>query len=332
MRWQISNLDIDGSIPAQKRLFSSVDNVISLRQHEQGLRLWPSRHGLDIVRQHVQSLMSDPQSKQIVFYGTGDLNHLSSVFIEELPESAKPLTVVLFDNHPDWFALPPRYHCGNWVANVLKLDWVEKVILIGQNSDDLKGRDFWFSPFSHLLSGRLVIIPFEKRTVRVPLVKADNRNISYGSARTICTPSSLGSDLQFPTVSKLGVDKVMEEISKLLAGKNVYIAIDKDVLREVDAQSDWEQGRLPLEDLLSILSSINKQANIVGADVCGERAPNPLKNFIKRIDAGRLFEPSITEQDFIAASALNEKSNLAIIDALTAMHKTTAKPQEVLCI
>ena len=331
MRWQISNLDIDGSIPAQKRLFSRVDNVVSLRQHEQGLRLWTSRHGLDTVRQHVKSLMSDPHSKQIVFYGTGDLNHLSSVLIEELPESAKPLTVVLFDNHPDWFALPPRYHCGNWVANVLKLEWVERVILIGQNSDDLKGRDFWFSPFTELLSGRLIIFPFQKESVRVPLIKADNSKMSYCSAQTVCTSYSIGSELRFPTVTKLGMDGLVEEVSKLLKGKNVYIAIDKDVLRKDDVQCDWEQGQLPLQDLLTVLSSMNMEANIVGADICGERSPQPLKNFIKRIDAGRLFEPAMTEQKFQAASELNERSNLAIVEALTAAHKTTAKTREVLC-
>lgn len=331
MRWQVTNLDIDGTIPAQRRLFKCVQNHIMLRQHEQSLRLWPSRPALDVVRHHVKALMSDESAKQIVFYGTGDLNHISSVLIENLPKPAKPLTVVLFDNHPDWFALPPRYHCGNWIANVLKLDWVESVILIGQTSDDMKGRDFWFSPFADLLSGRLRIFPYEKESVTVPFVRAKHNGANPSQGRAICRPGLINSELQFQSIDKLGIARLAKQLSDELQEKNVYIAIDKDVLRITDAQCDWEQGRMSLHDLLALLSSISDAANVTGADICGERSSQQLKSLIKQIDAGRLFTSTTNEVEFGTACMLNERANLAILEAITAVRKTKARTREVLC-
>lgn len=320
MRWQVTNLNIDGTIPAQPQLLKQIDKRIDLLDHEKNLRLWPDGNSLEAVKRTVSQF--DQSCRHLVFYGTGDLNHLSAVLLENLPVSSKPVTLVLFDNHPDWFDLPPRYHCGNWVSTVLRDPRVEQAILIGQDSEDLQGHSFWTAPFPDLVSGRLQIFPYENKGTFVPL-----RFPSPGSK--VATRTMLGSQLHFQTISSLGVKNLSAQLSKHLAGKNVYIAVDKDVLREQDALTDWEQGQLRLDELLYFIETISASARIVGADVCGERAPRGLDGLAKRIDAGRLFAKD--KDDFAQASALNEQTNLAILKALTGVKTASGVTGQTAC-
>lgn len=307
MRWQVSCLDIDGSVSHQTRLSSRCEKVLHLSEYEQDLRMWPGKKGLQAVRSALKSL--DSSRRQIVFMGSGDLNQISALLIENLPEAVKPVNIVLFDNHPDWFDLPPRYHCGNWVGTILKNEWVESVTLLGQDSDDLKGRDFWFSPFEDLASGRLKIFPYENNGTFVPL-----KGMSRRDSSSCISGVPFGCKINFRTVSQIGIEELAEMISNDLADKNVYIAIDKDVLRPADAMTDWEQGRLSLDELIICIKALCKKTNVIGVDVCGERSPRRLQGLIKNIDAGRLFEKQA--DDFEQATQVNEACNLALLDAL----------------
>ena len=51
---------------------------------------------------------------------------------------------------------------------------------------------------------------------------------------------------------------------------SVYLSIDKDVLAESDAVTDWEQGTMKLEELLDLLHCIASRKRICGMDICGE--------------------------------------------------------------
>ena len=54
----------------------------------------------------------------------------------------------------------------------------------------------------------------------------------------------------------------------------LYISIDKDVLREEDARTNWDQGELALDQLLKLLELIFEKRKVIGADICGENPPD----------------------------------------------------------
>lgn len=315
MSWHLCNLDIDGTITAQTGVSHQIHTKTNLRDHEDNLRLWPSKKSLAVVREHVRALQSEDR-RNLIFYGSGDLNHLSAVFVEELPAATDPVHLILFDNHPDWFLLPPRYHCGNWVGTLLKNNRIASATLIGQCSDDLNGINFWFAPWYELLTGRVEIIPYEKNDVHVPLRTARGWNLS-------------GTALRFDSVLSMGMERLSKKLEEKFSGKNVYIAIDKDVLRSEDATSDWEQGKLSLSDLLALISTISRSSNVVGADVCGDKAERPLAGLLKKLDAGRLSERPVEQ---IQASVLNEKANLAIMQALLNSRPVLANQEVAPCL
>ena len=53
----------------------------------------------------------------------------------------------------------------------------------------------------------------------------------------------------------------------------VYLSIDLDVLSEEYARTDWDQGRMTLEELKGALRGIIAARRIVGVDLCGGNTP-----------------------------------------------------------
>lgn len=56
----------------------------------------------------------------------------------------------------------------------------------------------------------------------------------------------------------------------------VYISIDKDVLSEKEVETNWDQGEMSLDVLVSEIEEIAESRKLLGADVCGEPA-DPVK-------------------------------------------------------
>jgi hypothetical protein len=333
--FRLVNLDIDGSITQQKKLSLQLDVSYDFRDLETDLRLWGLKPAIAKAKDRLnQARFGTIEGKAtgarqapsggesrgglrdpwLTFYGTGDFNHVSALLIETLPESARPLNLVLFDNHPDWFLLPPRYHCGNWVGTLLQNEWIESVTLIGQDSDDLDGHNFFTAPIKEFASGRVSIYPYRRQTTRIPLLKVK------GSVSPSAVSSLSGTTLTFETVENLGTDRMIAMLLERLSGKNTYIAIDKDVLTQQSASTDWDQGHLELANLLKMLRQLVANTKVVGIDVCGDRAPNPLVGFLKNLDAGRLGahhnasrSENETANDDTQATATNESTNLSIL-------------------
>ena len=57
--------------------------------------------------------------------------------------------------------------------------------------------------------------------------------------------------------------------TELPAGLPVYLSIDLDVMPREYARTDWSQGEMPLDALLSAVSAISAEHRILGADICG---------------------------------------------------------------
>ncbi len=308
--WKILNFDIDKSVSAQKMITPLIDERIDLQRSEKTIRLWAGAKGIKILRSAVAEMREKyPSDKWLTFVGSGDLHMVTATLIESLPKSAQPLTVILFDNHPDWFKAPEPYHCGAWVVQALKHPWVERVIMVGQNSSDLRGDQFLFAPFKELCNGRVQIYPLLRQSNFVPFKWPANVAGVESSHRSL-----FGTELHFNTLRKLGVEVVGDRLAKQLAGKNVYLTIDKDVLDEKDALTDWDQGQLALTEMLSIISKVSESANLVGVDVCGERAPQAVRGILKSIDCGREFKRKIS--NFDCANEVNQQTNLSIVNAI----------------
>ena len=65
---------------------------------------------------------------RFLVYGSGDFHHLSALWLRR---AAAPLTLVSFDNHPDWDIRPPKWCCGNWINRALDLPHVERAAVWG---------------------------------------------------------------------------------------------------------------------------------------------------------------------------------------------------------
>lgn len=57
---------------------------------------------------------------------------------------------------------------------------------------------------------------------------------------------------------------------ELPKGRNLYISVDKDVLSEKDARTNWDQGTLSLEEGKELLRRAMEDNTVIGMDICGE--------------------------------------------------------------
>jgi hypothetical protein len=305
--WIILNIDIDRSIPRQKQTSALINERKDLHASTNAIRLWSGARGLKILRSAVGELRKKfPADKWLTFEGSGDFHQVAAVLIETLPDSARPVTLVVLDNHPDWFKAPEHFHCGAWVARTMHYPFVEKVILLGQDSSDIRGDQFRFVPFKELANGRLELHPLERQSAIVP-------GVWFSKVKGVASAHKCvrGTELKFETVRQQTAEVMADKLARELSGKNVYISVDKDVLAGTEALTDWDQGRMTLSEMLVIINKIAGSANLVGMDVCGERAPEPIHGLLKKTDSGRLLKGSV--RDFEQANRLNEKVNLSII-------------------
>ncbi|MGH8191244.1 MAG: hypothetical protein ACREP2_07330, partial [Rhodanobacteraceae bacterium] len=70
----------------------------------------------------------------------------------------------------------------------------------------------------------------------------------------------------------------------------VWITIDKDVLPEHEALTNWDQGQMPVSSLLAMLCVLGARKHVLGADICGEYSPPRHANLLKRIES-RMDQP-----------------------------------------
>ncbi len=112
---------------------------------------------------------------------------------------------------------------------------------------------------------------------------------------------------------------IFNEIKKLKR-KQVYISIDKDCLTQESALTNWEAGKILLEDLLNMLKVIKGNTEILGVDITGEYSlsakTNLLKSICSKFDHPRVF--SAKNYSDAEISLLNEKTNIKILDCLFA--------------
>jgi len=295
-------LDLDGSVAAQQASLRGVaawDSVstIDLRDLAPHLRLWARERTVREVRTRIAAQAPDGPTLHLI--GSGDFHHLAAVLMERARE---PITIVHIDNHPDWVRLAPRWHCGSWVNRALALPQVRRIITLGPCSDDLVRPDLKGGNLPALASGKLVLFPWEHAPSRVW------RRLPDGPGR-----QWRDGHIHWENLADTRLETALDAIISLISTDAVWLSIDKDVLDEREALTNWDQGRMPLSALLQIIAAVGARKCIAGADICGEFSPIAHTNWFKRWEA-RADQPQRNSD--AAMLARNEETNGQLLMAI----------------
>jgi arginase family enzyme len=295
-------LDIDGSVSMQSSLpdaaaWSSVA-TIPLRDLGPRLRLWSRAATMRLARDRLAD-QAAPPGAALTLIGSGDFHHLAVPLIEQARER---VTVVHFDNHPDWVRWAPRWHCGSWVNEALRLPRVARVVTLGPCSDDLVRPGLKGGNLAALAAGRIVLFPWRHAPSRVFRRIADGAGHRYA-----------GGHLVWNNLADADTERNLARIVPAIETDAVWFSIDKDVLAEDEALTNWDQGQMPLAAMLELIAAIGARRRVIGADICGEFSPPLLDNPLKRIES-RIDRP----QRAATADALahNETVNRRLLQAI----------------
>lgn len=295
-------LDLDGSLAAQPSLstvapWQSVSTV-DLRDLGPRLRLWSRGRTVRLARERIAAQAPDGPTLHLL--GSGDFHHLAAVLMERAHE---PVTVVHIDNHPDWVRLAPRWHCGSWVNRALRLPCVERVLTLGPCSDDLVRPDLKGGNLPALAAGRIVLFPWEHAPSRVWRRVPDGPGRHWENGR-----------IHWQNIAVIGLETALDAIIPLISTDAVWLSIDKDVLDEREALTNWDQGRMPLSALLRIIDAVGARKRIAGADICGEFSPIAHANWFKRWEARSDQPQRSADATMLARNEVTNKELLVAIE------------------
>ena len=176
-----------------------------------------------------------------VLYGSGDFHHLAGLLVRRI---TGPLTLVSFDNHPDWDIRPPRWSCGAWVSRALELPNIQQVSVWGCGNFELAFPSRCFANRTALRNGRLEVHAWSER-------------------------QSAATQRRFPCMTRDNWRDRFTGFAENLRGKAVYVTVDLDCLRAEEAMTNWENGLFTAADVAWAIRQLRGSGNIVGGDMCG---------------------------------------------------------------
>ncbi|WP_309269017.1 hypothetical protein [Azonexus sp.] len=281
-------LDLDGSLGAMER---SDLARIDLADWQERIRFGCTERDWQAFSTHLAALL--PAAHGPVLMGSGDFHHVSACLIARQRQHAG-LHVVVCDNHPDNMRFPFGIHCGSWGAHVARMPHVARVDVIGICSPDVGWTHAWENHLWPLFRGRIRYwtIGAELGWMRALGLRDAARNFA-DAASLVCA--------------------LRRELSGTRAP--LYLSIDKDVLCESVAHTNWDQGRLLLDDLLAIIDAAAPR--ITGSDITGEvsihRYRTPWKRWLSALDN----QPDIAPDDLTRWQRQQIEVNQALLDAIT---------------
>ena len=273
--------------------------TVALRDLAPGLRLWSRSATVDAARARLGAGASIGSDPAITLIGSGDYHHLAVLLIEQ---AAEPVTIVHFDNHPDWVRWAPRWHCGSWVNQALRVDRVAKVVTIGPTSADLTRPQLKGANLAALAAGCIALFPWQHEPSRVWGRFPDGAGHRYEDGYLVWRNLAQSGSVENSRV-------ILDEIKT----DAVWLSIDKDVLAESEALTNWDQGQMPLAAICELISAIGTRKRIVGADICGEYSEPSMANLLKRIES-RVDRPRrMPDRDALARNEAVNRVLLATI-------------------
>jgi arginase family enzyme len=299
-------LNFDNSVTKQQALLSScAHEIIDLTSLGPRARFWMSPR----VMAQVENKISGSKKNAVTFLGSGDFHHISKILISQFEE---PLSVFVFDHHPDWCSLPARLNCGSWVSQVIKQKNVLKTVLVGNASGDLSDFEIQTGNIDSLKDDRVEIYPYEHAPTKIFLKKIP-------SNRSICiTKGILTSRVHWTELKGKDLTSFFQALLARLPARKVYVSIDKDCLKNDFAITNWEEGKLSLEELLLMVRLIKENTEIVGADIVGDYSPIRLSGMVKKcishFDHPKKLKAHALPESLVAS--INERTNLKILQVL----------------
>ena len=287
-------IDIDGSVAGQGPLVALAEaglaRVIDMRAQGPSLRIVARRKSMREFGE-AMAIPLPGRGPAVTFYGSGDFHHLTAGLVAQFDE---PLTIIHIDNHPDWVRFPPTFNCGAWINRALELPQVRKIITLGPCSDDLKLPEIKGANLGAIASGRLEVFPWRAAPSRV-----------YGVRNG-------ASHLHWRNLADEPFDRFLEDLIDRIPTKAIYITIDKDVLGQDEAITNWDQGEMKLAHVEAVVTVLAQSAKVLGIDVCGDYSPpvfgDPIRATLAWFDHPAHTSPTP------AQLAINARTNAALLD------------------
>jgi arginase family enzyme len=299
-------LNFDDSIVKQKKLLEQYkNNILDLKDLAPEARLWANSK----VRAAVEKRVKNSSKNSPTFLGSGDFHHISEILISQFNQ---PLTVIVFDFHPDWDTSFPRFGCGSWVTEVLKKKNISKVFLIGVSSNDIDSFRIHSGNLASLRDNRVEIYPYEHLPSKTFLKKVPE-NVCLSVDR-----GNFFNEIHWQELKGMNMEEFFLRIKSRISAKQAYVSIDKDCLQSDFALTNWEEGKFSLEEFLLLLKHIKENLDIVGLDIVGDYSPIRIKGTIKKVasyfDHPKRIKAAGLTTDSI--NYINESTNLKILELI----------------
>jgi arginase family enzyme len=262
-------------------------NILALPRRD--ARAWGPRLRCFAPRQTMETFIRDVTRNlpPFVLYGSGDYHHLAAALLRNIPSPA--LTLIMFDNHPDWDIRPPRWACGGWVNRALELANVRRAIVWGCGNFELN----W--PTRLFGNRRLEVRAWAERYPGLGGITRNNWRSQF------------------------------EEFAASLSDQDVYVTVDMDCLRQEEAVTNWENGLFSADDVAWAIGCLRSRVNVIGGDVCGAYSPPVYERRLQRL-AAEWDRPKRLPQDLARARAINTASLKPIWSALVGSSGFSSPP------
>lgn len=286
------HIDLDGAWPTELlRGFPHLDitpldvPALDLREWGAKLRFCALNKEVETFYQEIKAHLNSP----FLLYGSGDFHHLTALWLRKVED---PITVISFDNHPDWDIRPPRWCCGNWINRALELPQVQHVAVWGCGNFECWG---W-----HRLTGNHADVKKNKLEVHAWADQRSKKDQAHSQAI-----------LQGTWRQKF--KKWATEFNRTL----VYVTVDMDCLVRSDAITNWENGFFKVEDIVWALETLKYAgAIIIAGDVCGAFSPAHYARRTQRF-AAKFDHPKLKQISESTAAYTNIRSLEQIWPVLT---------------
>ena len=215
---------------------------------------------------------------RFTLFGSGDFHHLSALWLRQFTE---PLTLISFDNHPDWDTRPPCWCCGTWINRALELPAVRRAAIWGCGNFELNWPGYLWVSRQALQAQRLEVWPWTER------LKESGRR-------------------RWPGMTREDWQEKFKAFARGLAGEDVYVTVDMDCLDREEAVTNWENGLFQAADIDWALEQIRLHANVVGGDLCGAYSRPRHARLVQRVGAW-MDHPAAVQVDEMEAAAMNRR-------------------------
>ena len=273
-------IDLDGSVagqdPLRRRIDAEASTRIDAADLASSLRILATRRAMDVLVGRLRASAASDEEPSVTFYGSGDFHHVTAALLAGV---RRDVTVIHFDNHPDWVRFPPTFNCGAWVNRALELPQVKRVVTIGPCSADLVRPELQFANLTAVSDGRIVLYPGGTRP------RASGAAIAMASriARRETTFS------RWRNLADEDWAAFLDELVAALPTRAIWLTIDKDVLGSARHSPTGTRARCRSRSSSRPSNNWRRSCEIVGVDVCGDYSPPRWRPF--QGDAG-LFRPS----------------------------------------